>query len=238
MTMTTPIPVIGISAYPEVAPREHFGLVPTRGVTAAYVEMVEAAGGLAVLIPARPDFTDEHALAVLARLDALVLVGGEDVDAVHFGAANHPAVTLANPARDRTELALARVAMSVDLPLLGICRGMQVLAVAAGGTLEQHLPDRLGHNEHAAVIDGYRRHGIRTEPGSRLRDILGPEPEVACHHHQGVVSHPGFVATAWAPGPVLEGMERPDLRFCVGVQSHPEQLGDVRVFAALVAAAS
>ncbi len=239
--MTRP-PVVGITAYAESVHREQFGSVPVRGVTAAYVTAIERAGGVALLVPARIDMDETLASLVISRLDALVLVGGEDIDAHHFGQSNHPSVNPAPPERDLSELALARTALAADLPVLGVCRGMQVLAVAAGGSLEQHLPDRLGRNDHASIPDGYWPHRIDSVPGTRFAQIMGEAPEVHCHHHQGIDTHPGFVPAAWSRSTdpahrVLEAMESPPRRFCLGVQSHPEQLGDIRLFAALVAAA-
>jgi putative glutamine amidotransferase len=135
------------------------------------------------------------------------------------------------------ELALARVAGDAGVPLLGICRGMQVMAVAAGGELEQHLPDRVGHDEHSPAPGRYGEHGVRLAAGSRIGEVLGPRVDVPTYHHQGVLSHPGYQASGWADDGVLEAIEAPEARFRLGVQWHPEVGADARLFAALVEAA-
>lgn len=241
-------PLIGVTAYRGHRPREGWGDIPVRLVTGAYVDEVEHAGGVALLIPARPDLDEAMARDIVARLDGLLLVGGDDIDPAHYRAATHPATESARDGRDETELALARAAWDADLPTLGVCRGMQVLAVALGGTLEQHLPDRLGHNDHASVEFGYWPHRIDTVPGTFVAGVFGASTQVVCHHHQGVCQHPGFVPAAWSEpsgdpdrmpaARVLEAMEAPERTFFVGVQSHPEEHDDNRVFAALVAAAA
>jgi putative glutamine amidotransferase len=115
---------------------------------------------------------------------------------------------------------------------------MQVMAVAAGGELEQHLPDRVGHDEHSPAPGEYGEHGVRVAAGSRLAAALGERVDVPTYHHQGVLSHPGYTATAWADDGVLEAIEAPDARWRVGVQWHPEVGSDPRLFEALVAAAA
>ncbi len=142
------------------------------------------------------------------------------------------------PDRDDLEMALVRAAVAADLPLLGICRGMQVMAVAAGGALEQHLPDVVGHAGHCPAPGRYGTHTVRTGSGSRLRQVLGERVDVPTYHHQGVLSHPGYVAAAWADDDVVEALEAPTARFRIGVQWHPEVGTDRRLFEALVAAAS
>ena len=108
------------------------------------------------------------------------------------------------------------------LPVLGICRGMQVMAVQAGGTLEQHLPDRVGHDGHSPGPGVYGSHPVRTVPGTRVARLLGEEEVVASYHHQSVLTHPGYTAAAWADDGTLEAMEDPDARFRLAVQWHPE----------------
>jgi putative glutamine amidotransferase len=160
---------------------------------------------------------------VVARLDALVITGGADVGDRHD--------------RDAWESALLDAAGIRDLPVLGICRGMQLMAVHAGGTLDQHVPDIVAHEDHSPGGDVYGRTGVRVEPGSRLAAVLGAPPPVACHHHQSVREHPGFIAVAWAPDGLLEAIEDPEHRFRLGVQWHPEVDADHGLFRALVDAA-
>jgi putative glutamine amidotransferase len=136
------------------------------------------------------------------------------------------------------ELALAIGAARTGVPLLGICRGMQVMAVAAGGVLEQHVPDRVGHVDHSPGTAIYGEHVIETVGGTRLAELLGPKAWVPSYHHQSVRTHPGFEPAAWAPDGTLEAMEDPDSAFRVGVQWHPEVGDDPRLFDALVRAAS
>ena len=141
------------------------------------------------------------------------------------------------PDRDSTELAIARATAETDLPVLGICRGMQVMAVAAGGLLEQHLPDRVGHHDHSPAPATYGSHPVRTVAGTRLAGILGEEADVPSYHHQSVLTHPGYAASAWADDGTLEAMEDPDAFFRLAVQWHPEVGTDPRLFRALVEAA-
>ncbi|MEO7754873.1 MAG: gamma-glutamyl-gamma-aminobutyrate hydrolase family protein [Terracoccus sp.] len=230
-------PVVGISAYAEDVDRGAWGAVSCRVVPTTYVEHVEAAGGLAVLLPCRADADASMVEQVVGMLDALVLVGGGDVAGAWFGEEDHPSIGPVDVARDEFEIRLARAAIASDLPMLGVCRGMQVMAVAAGGTVEQHIPDRTGDNLHGDVIGGYHEHVVRTVPGTVVADLVGETMEVSCHHHQGVGRHPGFVASAWSGDPTLEAMEAPGARFRVGIQSHPETRPDSRFFEALVAAA-
>jgi putative glutamine amidotransferase len=142
------------------------------------------------------------------------------------------------PDRDDLELALVEAAAAADLPLLGVCRGMQVMAVASGGALEQHLPDVVGHAGHCPAPGQYGTHAVRLGEGSVLRQVLGEQVDVPTYHHQGVRDHPGYVATAWADDGVVEAIEAPSARFRVGVQWHPEVGSDPRLFEALVRAAS
>jgi putative glutamine amidotransferase len=136
------------------------------------------------------------------------------------------------------ELALATAAAELDLPLLGVCRGMQVMAVAAGGDLEQHLPDRVGHQEHSPHEGVYGTHPVSTVAGTHVNSLLGDSTVVPSYHHQAVLTHPGFVPAAWAADGTLEAMEDPNAGFRLAVQWHPEEGDDPRLFTALVKAAS
>jgi putative glutamine amidotransferase len=232
-------PVIGISCYLEPASWGPWSQVPVALLPHAYVRAVERAGAVTVLLPPRPDATEDYARTVLSRLDGLILAGGVDVEPARYGAERHPTVQASRPDRDATELALVRAAIEIDLPLLGICRGMQLMAVAAGGVLEQHLPERVGHAGHAPSAARYGSRSVRISPESRLGAILGPTAQAPCYHHQAVLSHPGYRATAWdSDDETLEAMEDPSGRFRLAVQWHPESGEDPRLFDAVAAAAA
>ena len=231
-------PVIGITAYVERASWGRWVDVPGALVPHRYVRQVEEAGGIAIVIPPRPDFDDGTALEIVARLDGVILAGGVDVAPELYADERHASVQASRPDRDSTELAIARATAGTDVPLLGICRGMQVMAVAAGGLLEQHVPDRVGHDEHSPAPATYGNHAVRTVAGTRLAEILGEEADVPSYHHQSVLTHPGYEASAWADDGTLEAMEDPDAFFRLAVQWHPEVGTDPRLFRALVEAAS
>ncbi len=231
-------PVIGITAYVERASWGRWVDVPGALVPHRYVRQVEEAGGIAIVIPPRPDFDDGTALEIVARLDGVILAGGVDVAPELYADERHASVQASRPDRDSTELAIARATAGTDVPLLGICRGMQVMAGAAGGLLEQHVPDRVGHDEHSPAPATYGNHAVRTVAGTRLAEILGEEADVPSYHHQSVLTHPGYEASAWADDGTLEAMEDPDAFFRLAVQWHPEVGTDPRLFRALVEAAA
>ena len=233
-----PKPVIGITSYVEPASWAVWQDVPAVLVPHGYVRHVHAAGGLAVAVPPLPDGADAaDARAVLSRLDGLILAGGVDVEPWRYHEQPHPTVQPPRRDRDSSELLLARQATDDDVPLLGICRGMQIMAVAAGGVLEQHLPDRLGHSEHAPGAGRYGSHPVEIAPGSRLHGILGDRVTVATYHHQGVESFPGYRSVAWSTDGVIEALEDTDGRFRLAVQWHPEVGADSALFESLVQAA-
>lgn len=229
-------PIIGITCYVEEAVRGVWESMPHALLPYSYVAKVERAGGIAVLIPPRVDADQKMALAVLSRMDGLILAGGADVDPQRYAAAPHPSVQEARPDRDAFELALAAVTTEWDTPVLGICRGMQVMAVAAGGKLEQHVPDRVGHDDHSPAPGVYGSHDVRTVDGTRVAGILGQQVVIPSYHHQSVSSHPGYLPAAWALDGTLEAMEQAGSRFRVAVQWHPEAGQDTRLFEALVQA--
>ena len=231
-------PVIGNTANVERATWGRWVDVPRALVPHLYDRQVEDAGAIELVIPPRADADDETARAVLERLDGVVLAGGVDVAPELYSDERHPSVQVSRPERETTELAIARVSAELDLPLLGICRGMQVMAVEAGGQLEQHVPDRVGHDDHSPAPTVYGNHPVRTVAGSRVAEILGEEVDVPSYHHQSVLTHPGYVASAWADDGTLEAMEAPGARFRLAVQWHPEVGTDPRLFEALVAAAA
>lgn len=234
-------PVVGVTSYVEDVDRPPW--VGQRSVVLPhqYVAHLEAAGALAVVLPPRPDADDAMAAAVLARLDGLVVAGGADVEAARYGAEPHPTSQAPRPDRDAWEVALARVSAERRTPVLGICRGMQVLAVAAGARLEQHVPDRVGHEEHSPRPGVYASHTVTAVTGTRLAALLGTEPlDVPTYHHQAVVPESlggtGYVPSAWHDDGTLEAMEDPTAPFRLAVQWHPEAGEDPRLFRALVAA--
>jgi putative glutamine amidotransferase len=228
-------PLIGLTTY-----REHASWgVWSQGadlLPASYADAIVRARGVPVLLPPATDDPDAAA-AVVERLDGLVISGGADVDPAQYGETPHDRTGTVRPDRDAWELSLLTSAAAANLPTLGVCRGMQVMAVAAGGTLVQHTPDVVGHEEHNPQPGVFGDIEVTTSEDSALRTILGPSVTVRCHHHQSVHSHPGYVATAWAADGSLEAMEAEGARFCLGVQWHPEAGRDQRLFDALVRAA-
>jgi putative glutamine amidotransferase len=222
-------PIVGITSYVEPAAYGIWTEVTAALLPQSYVESVTAAGGRAVILP--PDDTDAD---VLDRLDALVLAGGADLGPHLYGEEAGP-LTHSRPDRDRGEVALVRAAVARDLPVLGVCRGMQLLAVAYGGRLHQHLPDVLGHDKHRPALGLYGSHGITVASGSQLASIID-DGEVNTYHHQGVADPGRLTASAWADDGLIEAVEDPERRFVIGVQWHPEESGDIRLFQALVRA--
>lgn len=226
-------PVVGITSYVEQA---RWGVwdLPAAVLPFRYVERVEAAGGRAVVLPPTAAGDD----AVLDRLDAVVFAGGADLDPQLYGEEPHAETTGLRPERDAAEAPLLRAALDRDLPTLGICRGMQLLAVMCGGSLVQHLPDVVGHERHRPALGVYGLHEVRLEPGSRAAAILGDRVSVPSYHHQGLASPGALTVTGWADDETPEVVEHPDRRFTLGVLWHPEASDDLRLFTALVAAAS
>lgn len=234
----TPRPVIAITTYVGPASWSAWRDKPAALVPHAYVQHVAAAGGIAVLLAPLPDgSTEDDAGDVLRRVDGLIIAGGVDVEPARYGREPHALAERPRPDRDESELLLARVSATEGVPLLGVCRGMQVMAVAAGGSLEQHLPDRLGSTHHAPGRGYYGSHPVSMAAGSRLHAILGGRVTVATYHHQGVADAPGYRSCAWADDGVLEAFEDPDAPFRIGVQWHPEAGDDARLFQHLVQAA-
>jgi putative glutamine amidotransferase len=230
-------PVIGITSYVEPASWGAWSRVPAALVPNAYVEHVRRAGGLPVVLPPVGDEeTDEDARLILSRLDGLVLAGGADVDSSRYRAAAHELAQEPRADRDSAELALAAAARDV-VPTLGVCRGMQIMVVAAGGTLEQHLPDRLDSIAHSPGPGRYGSRAVQAAGGSRLRGIVGDRLDVNCYHHQGISTHPTFEVAAISEDGVIEAVESGGPGFYLGVQWHPETGSDNRLFQALVDAA-
>lgn len=229
---TTRRPVVGLTTYAE---RTRFGVwdVDAAVLHQSYVDCVVRAGGVPVLLPP----TGEGHREVLSLLDALVLTGGADVEPARYGRTAHPS-TVTRAARDDAEFALVDAALAASMPVLGVCRGMEVLNVALGGTLVQHLPDT-GTTAHQPAIATFGRTVVTLAEGSRAAAILGNETDCRCYHHQAVDSlGDGLCAVGWAADGTVEAVELPGDRFVLGVQWHPEQdSADLRLFGALVEAA-
>jgi gamma-glutamyl-gamma-aminobutyrate hydrolase PuuD len=214
MTPPQARPLIGLTATPT---RDKDGLVYAR-LRMTYVEAVEQAGGLPLLIPPLADPASLEAL--LERLDGLLLPGGADIDPIEYGEGMHGSQP-PNPALDRLELAAARWAIQRDLPTFGICRGQQLINVALGGSLVQHLDGHAPEGPRELIA-----HAFQVAPDSRLASVLGSTAvEVNSHHHQAVKTlGRGLVAVAWAPDGTIEGVESPAHRWLLAVQFHPEDL--------------
>ena len=223
-------PVIGITSYAQEA-RWGVWQLPAVLIPLAYVDAVEAAGGRAVVIPPSKDGVEE----TLATLDGVIFSGGADVDPARYGAEPHPETDTPQARRDAGELALLEAALAHDMPVLAICRGFQLLNVARGGDLVQHLPEEVGNDVHKQVPGEFAVHPVEVKDGTRLAAIVGEGSNVTSHHHQalGRIGE-GLVETAWAADGTLEGVEDPSLRFAVGVQWHPEAGEDAALFEALV----
>jgi putative glutamine amidotransferase len=208
-------------------------LLPT-----SYLAAVRRAGGMALLLAPDEALVEDPDQA-LDLLDGLMVAGGADIDPASYDADPHPETTGTVPERDAFEIALARRAIEREIPVLGICRGMQLLNVARGGTLRQHLPEELGHHEHRRAVGSFdgADHDVRLAPGSLAARAAGEELHATkSHHHQGLGRiGEGFVVTGWATLDELpEAIELPGRRFVLGVQWHPEADERSRLIAALV----
>ncbi len=248
-------PVIGIATYDDEAAWRNWA---TRAALLpySYVDAVRDSGGRPVLLP--PGGTDEEASATVAGMDGLIVAGGPDVDPARYGAARHPLTHPPVPVRDAWDLAVTGSALRLGVPLLAICRGMQVLNISRGGTLHQHVPDLAGHARHDGTATGFGTHKVRVSPGSMLARILTTEAEdgffevsedtyydVPTRHHQAVdLLGDGLQAVAWEQDGMIEAVEAGPSAldgfsgFVLGVQWHPEQGDDLRVFGALITAAA
>jgi putative glutamine amidotransferase len=228
-------PLIGITTYVEEASWSHW-VAAAALIPFAYVRAVERAGGRALLVPPDDDGVEE----TLDALDGLILSGGNDVDPAAYGAEPHAETGGVRPERDRAELALLEGALARDMPVLAVCRGSQILNVARGGDLVQHLPEVVGHEQHREVAGVFSSHGVRVDPQSRLGSIVGGEhAPVQSHHHQGLGRvGEGLRETAWADDGTLEAVEDPSKRFALGVLWHPEETEDGALFRSLVAEAA
>lgn len=231
-------PVIGITCYVEPATWGAWTEVPAVLLPNAYIDHIRRAGAIPVVVPPLgDDASRDDAERLLSRLDGLILAGGADVESSRYGQQPHDLAQEPRRDRDAGELLLAAVARDA-LPVLGICRGMQVMVVAAGGLLEQHLPDRLGNLDHGPAPATYGLRTVETAADSRLRELLGERVDVNCYHHQGVQTHPTYSPAAYSTDGVVEAIEATGSDFHLGVQWHPETGADGRLFEALVEAAT
>jgi gamma-glutamyl-gamma-aminobutyrate hydrolase PuuD len=226
-------PVIGLTTYAETARmlvwEREFAMLH-----ATYVAATQRAGGIAVLLPPQADGADE----VLDRVDGLVLTGGADVDPLRYGQAPGERTSQPRALRDEWETALARAALRRHIPLLAICRGLQILNVALGGTLHQHLPGVTGNDSHQPTPGTFGSVEVTTVPGTRTAGLLGPALRVQCHHHQALARlAPGLTVTGHAADGTVEAAEVTGQAFALGVQWHPEEdREDARLFTALASA--
>jgi putative glutamine amidotransferase len=239
------LPLIGIT----VGRSQPFGPLAryTFNLTESYVRAVQAAGGLPVVMP--PVLNEDELHELFARLDGLLLSGGGDIDPALFGQLRHRFTHGVSDERDRTEIALAHWSLAEDKPVLAICRGIQVMNVAAGGTLIQDIPSQISnalvHHYSDDTPRDYVAHTVRINPDTRLANILGTnEVAVNSWHHQSCdAPGRGLVYTAWSSDGIVEGAEVPEHRFAVCVQWHPEEMFHNRadmlaLFRALVEASS
>ena len=234
-------PNIGVTAATE---RVSYGVweeIPAVISPASYVRAVQRAGGRVVLLPPDPEDAEDPGGA-LQLLDALVVTGGAgDLDPNLYGDEQHPETGPVQEERDAYELALVRGALEREMPILGICRGMQILNVAYGGTIEQHLPDVLGHEEHRHTPGTFADHEVRLDPDSLVASAGGAgSTSVKSHHHQGIKSvGSGLTVTGWAAEDnAVEAIEDPTCSFVLGVLWHPEEDENSRLIKALVSEVS
>jgi putative glutamine amidotransferase len=223
-------PVIGITTYAQEASWGVWRL-PAALIPLDYVDAVERAGGRPVLIPPSEAGVEE----TMEALDGIVFSGGADVDPTLYGAEPHAETDPPQARRDAGELALLQAALEQDMPVLAVCRGVQLLNVARGGDLVQHLPESLGHDEHKTTPGVFAEHQVEVMDGTRLASLMGARHDVTSHHHQGLGRlGEGLVENARAHDGTLEGVEDPSLRFVIGVQWHPEAGEDAALFEGLV----
>jgi putative glutamine amidotransferase len=224
------LPIIGITTYAEMATWDGW-TEPAAFTPLAYVRAVEQAGGRPLLVPPNESAIEE----TLDVLDGVVFSGGGDLDPHTYGAEAHPETMQVNPARDQAELALLEAALARDMPVLAVCRGSQVLNVARGGDLVQHLPEEVGHDLHRHKQPMMADHEVTVKADTRLGSILGEHAPVKSSHHQGFGRlGEGLREAAWAEDGTIEALEDPSHRFALGVLWHPEEGEDFALFSALV----
>jgi putative glutamine amidotransferase len=228
-------PLIGITGYLEPARWADFVREAVISPV-SYSRAVERSGGIPLILPPVPI---DSVPRLVAGLDGLLISCGPDLDPRLYGATRHEETTPADRRRDTFDLALVRAAIDAERPFLALCRGMHVLNVVRGGTLIQHLPDVVGHDRHAPDPVKMSSHDVQVSASSKLGQILGPNVAVPTKHHQAVQRlGTGLMAVAWADDQIVEAVELQGHPFGIGVQWHPEEGEDLRIFTELVAAAS
>ena len=225
-------PIIGITCCMREARYSdfvrHAAILPS-----AYISMVDKVGGVPMIIPPAGDMT-----SLLDSIDGLIVSGGPDISPANYNEEPGPMTTEFYPEQDYSELGLIERALERDMPLLGICRGMQILSVAHGGRMHQHLDTTPGHEGHGGFFGKSTEHGVVVERGSQLASIMGDSFTVNSLHHQGVSDAGSLDVSARADHDgLIEGVERKDKKFCIGVQWHPERKGHDLLFSALIQAA-
>src|SRR5262249_43620231 len=223
-------PLVGITTYVTPAAWGHWEMEAAL-VPAQYVQAVERAGGRPLLVPPRPGGEDRP----LGPIGRLIFPGGSDLEPDSYGQEAHPETKGVHPERDEAELALLTAALERDLPVLAICRGSQVLNVALGGDLVQHLPEVVGDEKHKDSPGAFSDHDVELEMGTRVAQLLGERASVKSHHHQGFGRlGDGLVEAARAEDGTIEAVEDPSRRFALGVLWHPEAGEDLKLFEELV----
>ncbi|GIS03250.1 MAG: gamma-glutamyl-gamma-aminobutyrate hydrolase family protein [Candidatus Thermoplasmatota archaeon] len=225
-------PIIGITCCMREARYSdfvrHAAILPS-----AYISMVDKVGGVPMIIPPAGDMT-----ILLDSIDGLIVSGGPDISPANYNEEPGPMTTEFYPEQDYSEMGLIERALERDMPLLGICRGMQILSVAHGGRMHQHLDTTPGHEGHGGFFGKSTEHGVVVERGSQLASIMGDSFTVNSLHHQGVSDAGSLEVSARADHDgLIEGVERKDKKFCLGVQWHPERKGHDLLFSALIQAA-
>lgn len=229
-------PLIGLSTYRSPAIMDGYN-TDFVALPAQYLEAITRGGGVGVLLPPQP-LTASDAARIVGGLDGLVICGGWDIESTRYGQAPSPLMEETDPLRDATEDALLRAALGNDMPVLGICRGAQMLNVHLGGTLHQHVPEVTGSDIYRKPGGLFTRESMSLESGSTLAAVFGNDHSVPgpVQHHQAIdrVAE-GLVVSARGPDGIIQGVEAPGKTFCVGVQWHPEEnLDDIRIFQELV----
>lgn len=228
-------PLVGITTYAEPSVRWGAWDLPAALIPLAYVRALESAGARVLLVPPSEEGIEE----TLDALDGILFSGGSDLDPVMYGHEAHAETSGVRPERDRGELALLSAALERDMPMLAVCRGSQVLNVARGGDLVQHLPDVLGNERHKHTPGVFADHEVELHEGTHVAALLGERAPVKSHHHQGFGRlGEGLVVAAHADDGTLEALEDPSKRFTVGVLWHPEEGADAALFVGLVEAAA
>ena len=225
-------PIIGITCCMREARYSdfvrHAAILPS-----AYISMVDKVGGVPMIIPPAGDMT-----ILLDSINGLIVSGGPDISPANYNEEPGPMTTEFYPEQDYSEMGLIERALERDMPLLGICRGMQILSVAHGGRMHQHLDTTPGHEGHGGFFGKSTEHGVVVERGSQLASIMGDSFTVNSLHHQGVSDAGSLEVSARADHDgLIEGVERKDKKFCLGVQWHPERKGHDLLFSALIQAA-